>query len=238
MNLAVSHAWNLPIKDAKALQASLAARVVTETTFEPDAIHTVAGIDVGFRGGVARAAAVVLSFPELEPLDYGLSELPVTFPYVPGLLAFREGPAVLAALEALRTWPDVCLLDAQGIAHPRRLGLASHVGVILDMPTIGCAKSVLIGMHTMPGNAVGDAADLTDGTEVIGAVLRTRPGVRPVYVSIGHRIDLATARQIVLRCARGYRLPEPTRLAHSVAGGAKLMTRSNTVVPTVSGRHS
>jgi deoxyribonuclease V len=146
----------LPTKEAEALQADLAARVVARNTFEPAAVKTVAGVDVGFRGDTARAAAVVLSFPGLEPLDFSLGEAPVTFPYVPGLLAFREGPAVLAALDKLTTWPDLFLFDAQGVAHPRRLGLAAHLGVILDRPSIGCAKSRLTGSHDEPGSKAGD----------------------------------------------------------------------------------
>jgi deoxyribonuclease V len=222
MKLAVSHPWDLPIGEAKALQAQLAGQVFTKTTFDPAAIRTVAGVDVGFRGDVARAAVVVLGFPSLEPLDYAHAEVPVTFAYVPGLLAFREGPGVLAALEQLTTWPDLFIFDAQGLAHPRRLGLAAHMGVVLDWPSIGCAKSRLVGVHDEPGNAVGDWAPLCDKGEIIGAVVRSRAGVQPLYVSIGHRIDLPTAIDFVLRCTRGYRLPETTRYAHQVAGGAEL----------------
>jgi deoxyribonuclease V len=174
---------------------------------------------------VARAAAVVLSFPGLEPLDFGLGEALATFPYRPGLLAFREGPAVLDALSRLSTWPDLLLFDAQGVAHPRRLGLAAHLGVLLDSPSIGCAKSRLTGYHVEPGKAMGDwvclYSDKGAGGEVIGVVLRTKPGAQPLYVSVGHRVDLDTARDLVLRCVKGHRLPEPTRLAHDVAGRAR-----------------
>jgi deoxyribonuclease V len=222
MKLAVSHPWNLPIGEAKSLQTQLAGQVIAKTTFDLTAIRTVAGVDVGFHGDVARAAAVVLSFPSLEPLDYAHAEVPVTFPYIPGLLGFREGPGVLAALEQLTTWPDLFIFDAHGLAHPRRLGLATHMGVILDWPSIGCAKSRLFGAHGEPGHAVGDWVPLTDEGETIGAVVRSRAGVQPVYVSIGHRIDLPTAIGFVLRCTRGYRLPETTRCAHQVAGGAEL----------------
>jgi deoxyribonuclease V len=222
MRLVMSHPWDLPASEAMALQTRLADRVVAETTFDPDAVQTVAGVDVGFQGDVARAAVVVLSFPELEPVDCALAETPVTFPYVPGLLAFREGPSVLAALEKLAIWPDLLVFDAQGLAHPRRLGLAAHLGVILDWPSIGCAKSRLVGAHDEPGEAVGDWVSLHDKGQTIGAVVRTRAGVRPLFVSIGHRVDLPTAIGFVLRCTRGYRLPETTRYAHKVAGGAKL----------------
>jgi deoxyribonuclease V len=148
--------------------------------------------------------------------------VPVTFPYVPGLLAFREGPSVLAALEKLSIWPDLFIFDAQGLAHPRRLGLACHMGVILDWPSIGCAKSRLIGRHEEPGDEVGDWVPLLDGDQVIGAVVRSRTRVKPLYVSVGHRVDLTTAIDLVLLCSKGYRLPETTRYAHKVASGADL----------------
>lgn len=225
MQLAVSHPWDLSIDRARALQTELADRVVRTTTFAPESVATVAGVDVGFRRNIARAAVIVLSFPELEPVDQALAEVPVTFPYVPGLLALREGPSVLAALEQLHTWPDLFLFDAQGLAHPRRLGLASHMGVVLDWPSIGCAKSRLIGKYDEPGEDVGQWVPLLDGEETIGAVVRTRARVKPLYVSIGHRVDLPTAVGFVLRCGRGYRLPETTRYAHRVAGGETLDLR-------------
>ncbi len=222
MRLAISHSWDLPTDEAKALQAELAEKVVTETTFAPALVRTVAGVDVSIRGGMAYAAVVTLSFPELEPVDYALAEAPATFPYVPGLLAFREGPIVLAALDKLRIWPDLLLFDAQGLAHPRRMGLAAHMGVILDWPSIGCAKSRLVGVHEEPGENVGDWAPLMDENQRIGAVVRSRARVKPLFVSIGHRVDLSTAVDFVLRCGRGYRLPETTRYAHKAAGGAPI----------------
>jgi deoxyribonuclease V len=222
MRLALSHSWDLPASEARNLQTRLAERVITETTFEADSVRTVAGIDVSIRGDRARAAVVVLALPELVPVDCALAEAPVSFPYVPGLLAFREGPSVLAALEGLRVWPDLLIFDAQGVAHHRRLGLAAHMGVILDWPSIGCAKSRLVGSYEEPGNKVGDWTLLHDKGEIIGAVVRSRAGVKPLYVSIGHRVDLATAVDCVLRCTEGYRLPETTRLAHKAAGGAEI----------------
>jgi len=228
MRPAVSH-WQQPhavsVQDARVLQTQLAGKVVRAPALAPTRIAAVAGVDVGFRGDTARAAVVVLGFPGLELVDYTLAEVEVAFPYVPGLLAFREGPAVLAAMERLRTWPDVLIFDAHGLAHPRRLGLASHLGVILDWPSIGCAKSLLFGRADEPGNRQGDWKPVLDGEETIGAAVRTRPGVRPVYVSIGHRVDLPTAIDLVLRCTLGYRLPETTRYAHKVAGGAKFPIR-------------
>jgi deoxyribonuclease V len=182
-------------------------------------VRHVAGIDVSVRDDVARAAVVILDFGGLDPVDYAIATRPVTFPYVPGLLAFREGPAVLDALERVSTTPDLLIFDGQGLAHPRRLGIASHIGLLADMPAIGCAKSRLCGQHDEPGEEPGEYASLVDKGEAIGAVLRTRRRVKPVYVSIGHRVDLATSVEYVSACCRGYRLPETTRWAHRVAGG-------------------
>jgi deoxyribonuclease V len=212
-----------------AIQRELRGRVSTEVGF--DEAHTVAGVDVGFRGEVARAAVVVLSYPGLDPLAQGVAEVPVRFPYIPGLLAFREAPAVLAALETLTIEPDLFIFDAQGLAHPRRMGLATHVGVLMDRPSIGCAKSRLCGDHAEPPAQAGSYTALYDGGEVIGAVVRTRMGVSPLYVSIGHKVDLETAIEVVLTCCRGYRLPETTRYAHRVAGGEKLTPKG--VQPTL-----
>lgn len=222
MRLAVSHPWDLPVSEAKELQERLARHAVTDTTFEPADIQTVAGVDVSVRNKVATAAVVVLAFPSLTPLDHALFATRISYPYIPGLLTFREGPCVLGALEKLAHWPDLFVYDGHGRAHPRRVGLATHMGVILDCPTIGCAKSRLVGTHEEPGQTVGDWVPLVDNGEIIGAVVRSRSRVKPIFVSIGHRVDLATAIDIVLRCGRGLRLPETTRLAHKVAGGAQL----------------
>ena len=201
------------------LQEALRAHVVIETLCVP--LRRIAGVDVSFRGGQARAAAVVLDWATLHPVEQVVVETPVSFAYIPGLLAFREAPAVLAALERLRSTPDLLLVDGQGLAHPRRLGLASHLGVLLDWPTIGCAKSVLVGQYAPPEDTPGSTAELLDKGEVLGAAVRTRKGASPVIVSVGHRIDLASAVRVVLDCARGYRLPEPARLAHRLSSGAK-----------------
>jgi deoxyribonuclease V len=179
----------------------------------------VAGVDVSVKDGRARAAVVLLSYPDLVPLQAVTAERPVSFPYVPGLLTFREGLVTLAALEQLMDQPDVLIFDAQGLAHPRRMGLATHLGVLLDRPTVGCAKSRLCGEYQEPGEQKGSWTPLVDGDEVVGAVVRTRDGVKPVFVSIGHRVDLETAVSLVLNCAPRYRLPETTRWAHRVAGG-------------------
>ncbi len=212
-----SHSWDLSPKEASVLQGELAAQVERQPRLPP--VRRVAGVDVSVRGAVARAAVVVLDFETLTPVDYAIATRPAGFPYVPGLLAFREGPVILEALKQLRTTPELLIFDGHGLAHPRRLGIASHIGVLVNLPAVGCAKSRLCGQHDEPGHESGTHVPLLDRGEVIGAVLRTRQNVKPVYVSIGHRVDLATSIQYVLACCRGYRLPEPTRWAHRVAGG-------------------
>jgi deoxyribonuclease V len=223
MKIPTTIRWDVTPQQAIEIQRGLAARVSERD--EVGDVRFVAGVDVGFEGEdnrTARAAVVVLKFPELTPVDYAIARLPVTFPYVPGLLAFREIPVVLKALEKLGTEPDVMIVDGHGRAHPRRLGIASHLGVLLDRATIGCAKSILCGKADEPKNQVGAWTPLLDRGEQIGAAVRTRVGTMPVYVSIGHRISLARARELALECCKGYRLPETTRYAHRVAGGAIL----------------
>ncbi len=223
MRLAVRHRWDLSVAAAIALQRRLQGRVVTADAIGP--LRRVAGVDVGFEedGAVTRAAVVVLAFPGLEPLDSAVARRPTAFPYVPGLLSFRELPAVLDALRGLRILPDLVLCDGQGLAHPRRFGLACHLGVLLDLPSIGVAKSLLVGAHSPLPPERGRWRALRDRGQTVGAALRTRTGVAPVYVSIGHRVSLRGAIRHVLACAPRYRLPETTRLAHhlaSVAGRA------------------
>jgi len=183
--------------------------------------HFIAGVDMSVdKGrGAATGAVVVLQYPELRLVEVKTVNDKLDFPYIPGLLSFRESPLILAACEQLDLTPDLVLVDGQGIAHPRRFGLASHLGLLLNIPTIGCAKSLLCGAHEIPGSEPDSYAEIIDKGEIIGAVLRTKPRVKPVYVSIGHKIDLETAIHWVMNCCRGYRLPEPTRLAHLAAGG-------------------
>jgi deoxyribonuclease V len=213
------HRWDVSAAQAREIQLSLAKRVVTEDKVVKPRL--IAGIDISAPDaqGIARGAAVVLSYPEFGIVEVKEAQSKIGFPYVPGLLSFRESPLILAACEKLRDVPDLILVDGQGTAHPRRFGLASHVGLLLDLPTIGCAKSVLCGQHQPVGEEAGCHAELLDKGEIIGAALRTKSGVKPVYVSVGHKIDLASALEWVMKCCRGYRLPEPTRLAHLVAGG-------------------
>jgi len=213
-----AHAWDLSPKSAIQLQEELRARVIS-TPLADESIQYVAGIDVGFprRKEIALAAIVLMQYPSMELVDQGLAEAPVTMPYIPGLLSFREIPVILAALEELTLMPDLLITDSQGIAHPRRFGLACHLGVLLDMPAIGCAKSILVGKHAPLPEERDSATNLADDGEIIGSVVRTRDGVKPVYVSIGHRLDLPSAVRIILNCGGGYRLPEPTRWAHRLA---------------------
>jgi deoxyribonuclease V len=216
LSLSHAHRWDLTPGEAIQLQQELRERVLVQP-LSLGQISTVAGVDVGFRDEKARAAAVLLSFPSLQLLEHAVREVPIPFPYVPGLLSFRETPAILNALEGLSVLPDVIVCDGQGLAHPRRFGIACHLGVLLDRPTLGCAKSILVGKHGPLGEEPGSTADLKAGGETIGAAVRTRQGVKPVYVSVGSRIDLPSAVELILACNRGYRLPEPTRLADRLA---------------------
>jgi deoxyribonuclease V len=180
-------------------------------------ISLVAGVDASYNQGHIVAAAVLFDFPSLLIVEKAVARLPMEFPYIPGLLSFREAPAILAALEQLSRSPDVLVVDGHGHAHPRRFGLACHLGVWLDMPAIGCAKSILVGEMAPLGKKAGSTAQLTWQGEVLGVALRTRTNVKPVYLSIGHRMDLESAAQIIIACGKGFRLPEPTRQAHILA---------------------
>jgi deoxyribonuclease V len=217
MKLQPLHHWPTQVKEAIALQEQLRDRVISRDLLGP--VHRVVGVDVGFEGegDVARAAAAVLSFPGLELVDSAVAKEKAQFPYVPGLLSFREAPAALNALSKLSVAPDLILYDGQGYAHPRRFGIASHVGVLADIPSIGVAKSRLIGEHAPVPEGKGDWVALTDNDETIGAVLRTQTGVAPLFVSIGHRVSLATAVCWVMACVTRYRLPETSRWAHRMA---------------------
>ncbi len=204
---------------ARGIQEELAARVVLKPL--PRRIRWVAGVDMVFSktDGAFVAAVVVLSFPALEVVEEVIGRAPASFPYIPGLLSFREAPVVLDALRRVQRCPDVILFDGQGLAHPRRLGLASHVGLWLGLPAVGAAKSRLIGEHREPGEHGGDWTPLLDRGEQIGSVLRTRTGVKPLYVSPGHLCDHTGARRIVLECCTSYRLPEPTRWRTTPSAG-------------------
>jgi deoxyribonuclease V len=213
------HDWPESTTEAIELQRQLASQIMRcGQAANP---RFVAGTDISVdrKQGKATAAVVVLDYPGMKPVEIQLAGGALDYPYVPGLLSFRELPLMLAAFQKLSITPDLVLVDGQGIAHPRRLGLAAHLGLFLDMPTIGCAKSRLLGKHEIPGDEPGDFVWLLDGGEVIGVVLRTKYRVKPLYISVGHKISLNEAIRLVLMSARGYRLPEPTRLAHLAADG-------------------
>lgn len=218
------HSWNLSYSRARELQAGLADRVqLTPLKRYP---KVVAGVDCAFSRDGQRilAAVVILRLPDFELVEAVSAVRKVSFPYIPGLLSFREAPVCIAAVQKLRSRPDVFIIDGQGIAHPRRLGLAAHLGLFFDKPTIGCAKSRLTGSNEEPPLEKGTFTLLTAQSETIGAVVRTRTNVKPVFVSVGNKCVLEDAIRIVLGCAVKYRLPEPTRLAHQTVGKLKLKT--------------
>lgn len=219
--IAKLHNWNLTPEEAAHVQTDLRNRLIL--TWDERPVTTIAGVDVSIKTETARAAIVVLRYPELKPFAAVTADAPLVFPYIPGLLSFREGPAVLSAWNKLENKPDLLMFDGQGIAHPRGIGIASQMGLWLERPAIGVAKSRLYGRHEEVGPHRGDRADLLDKSgNVIGAVLRTREKTNPLYISPGHLMDVEHAVEFVLACLAGYRLPEPTRWAHNVAGGQKL----------------
>jgi deoxyribonuclease V len=209
------HPWDVSPDEARAIQNRLRAEVRIEP-LDASAIETVAGADISFDRGseVVYAGFVVLALPSLEVVEQVGVRTEARFPYIPGLLSFREVPALLEAWEKVTTAPQALICDGQGLAHPRRFGIACHLGLLLDLPTVGCAKSILTGRHEPVGDTPGDWTPLTYRDETIGAALRTRPGVTPVYVSVGHRCDLPSALDLVRRCAGPTRVPETTRRAH------------------------
>lgn len=211
------HKWDVTPDEAVAIQNQLRDQVITEDDF--GMIRMVAGVDVGFEddGATTRAAVVVLQFPELKVHRSAISRRPTSFPYIPGLLSFREIPAVLDALSQLETQPDLLLCDGQGRIHPRRFGIACHLGILTGIPSIGVGKTPLIGRHRDVPNERGAWQPIYDGGEIIGAALRTRVNTKVVYVSTGHRISLASAIDYTMRCTTRYRLPETTRHAHHLA---------------------
>lgn len=213
------HDWHLSPAQASELQRRLAIQVSRSN--EVTTPHYIAGVDMSVdkRAGVATGAVVVLSYPEFTVVETKVIRGKLDFPYIPGLLSFRELPLTLEACENLSVIPDLVLVDGQGIAHPRRFGIASHLGLFLDIPTIGCAKSRLCGEHEEPESEAGSYGQIKDKGEIIGVALRTRTGVKPMYISIGHKVDLESSIYWALECCHGYRLPEPTRLAHLAAGG-------------------
>lgn len=217
------HEWTLSAAEAIALQKQLAAQLIHDRPLNLNAIQLVAGVDVSVKPNPAgvdmsQAAIAVLEYPSLTLIEAVLAVMPTPFPYIPGLLSFREAPVILQAVDKLTTAPDVFVFDGMGRAHPRRIGIASHVGLWLQKPTIGCGKTLLTGKYTDPPAERGAWSPLIDHQEVIGAVLRTRATAKPVYISVGHLADLPTSIELVMRCTGKYRLPEPIRAAHHAAG--------------------
>lgn len=214
------HPWNVTPRQAIRIQKTLAGLVVLKRTFS--GIESIGGADAAYSGkGEAVGAIVILSFPELEVVETAMATKKSTFPYIPGLLSFREGPVLIKAFEKLKARPDVLILEGQGLAHPRRFGLASHLGVWLNLPTVGCTKTPLLKYSTSVGTSKGDVQYLSRDGEKVGAILRTKQGVKPVFVSPGHLIDLETSIQLILGSCIRFRMPQPLRLAHQVACALK-----------------
>jgi deoxyribonuclease V len=222
MKITPLHPWTLSPKEAIALQRQLVRDVITDNRL--GSVRYVAGADIATYKDSPNgyAGVVVMTYPELRIVEKKRAAVKLTFPYVPGLLAFREAPVLLEAFRQLEHEPDLILIDGQGLAHPRRFGIACHLGLLLDRPTIGCAKSRLFGHHEEPDGKKGSCSDLYDDRkEIIGAVVRTKDNTQPIYVSIGHKVDLPAAIQYALGCCQGYRLPEPTRQAHMFVGSLR-----------------
>jgi deoxyribonuclease V len=226
MKLNRRHLWNLTPKEAIALQNELRHEVVVDRPLDLSAIKTVAGVDVSVKNNVSQAAVVVTTYPDFQPVETALAQRPTTFPYVPGLLSFREGEVLLEAFEKLRHVPDVFIFDGSGYLHPRRIGIACHMGLWLDVPTIANAKNRLCGTHAEVGPERGDWQLVKDKGAVIGAALRTRAGCKPVFVSAGHLSDLDGTIALIMATSPKYRLPEPIRRAHSAAGDMKALLPS------------
>ncbi|MCG3138130.1 MAG: Endonuclease V [Phycisphaerae bacterium] len=209
------HSWELTPSQAIDLQRTLALQIRTQPELRINQIRTIAGADCAFdtTGRIGYAGVIVYSYPQLEELQRVGRQGQVAFPYIPGLLSFREAPLLLQAFDKLEQLPDVIILDGQGIAHPRRFGIACHIGLLLDRPTIGCAKSRLVGDHAEPDQKPGSMTPLMHGDEQVGCVLRTRRNTKPIYLSVGHRLDLLTATTLIMQCVDGYRIPKPTRQA-------------------------
>ena len=218
MEITHRHDWNVSPTEAIALQKQLAGEVIYDRPIDLDAIKLVAGVDVSVKNNISQAAVVVLSYPDLQLIETVRWQMATPFPYIPGLLTFREGPVLEEAFKKLEHTPDVFVFDGMGRIHPRRIGIACHMGLWLQKPTIGCGKTMFIGEYVEPPPERGAFSDLVDHGEVLGAILRTRENVKPVFISVGHLADLATSIELVMRCTGQFRLPVPIRAAHNAAG--------------------
>lgn len=212
------HGWDLSAPEAIRLQKALATRIDTTTPIPLDEVHYVAGVDVSVKNDISRAAIVVFEYPAIRQVAVAYASIPTPFPYIPGLLTFREGAVILKAHAKLTIQPDAYIFDGHGIYHPRRLGIASHMGLWLQKPTVGCGKTHFIGTYGEVGIEKGCTTPISDQGEIVGMLVRTRTNVKPVYVSVGHLATLETAIELVLNCTTRYRLPEPTRVADHLAG--------------------
>lgn len=227
------HPWNLKPSEAIALQKELRGKIVLENSFRPEDVHLVAGCDMAIdtKRNEGYAGVIVYQWPELIIVEQQSAVVPLALPYIPGLLSFREIPVLTAAIEKLKSEPDLFFFDGHGIAHPRGMGIASHLGLVLDKPTIGCAKSKLYGIYEEPELERESQSPLySEDKRVIGTVLRTKQSCRPVFISPGHKIDLATSLVFVLHCLDGFRIPKPTREADAYAGALR---RNKTWAPRV-----
>lgn len=215
--LTLAKSWPTNAADAIALQKELRGQINTTNDFGE--LKIIAGVDVSYdiKENTSRAVIVTMRLDELKPLQTIVTDAPTTFPYIPGLLSFREIPVILQALQQLKAKPDLLMVDGQGIAHPRRLGIAAHLGVLTDIPSVGVAKSRLTGTYREPGQEQGSQSPLMDKNERIGTVLRSKPKTNALFISPGHRVDQETAVKLTLQCLRGYRLPEPTRIADKIS---------------------
>lgn len=211
------HRWDLSAKDAVKLQIKLQKHIKLQK-LNIENIKTIAGVDVSVKNDTSQAAIVILSYPDLDIIETVKHNTKTVFPYVPGLLSFREGPVILKCIEKLKISPDLLVFDGQGLAHPRKMGLACHIGLFLEKPCIGSAKSHLFGQYQEPGPSKGDHSLILDNEdEAIGAVLRTRDNVKPIYVSPGYMVDIPSSVEFILSCTPKYKLPEPIRAAHNAA---------------------
>lgn len=219
MNITPLHGWHLTTQQAIALQTELAEQVNDDVHLSLSAVRSIAGVDVSVRDDISTAAVVIVSFPDFRVLEFARASIPTPFPYIPGLLSFREMPVILRAFADIQTIPDVVMVDGMGRIHPRKFGIACHLGLWLNLPTIGVGKTPFVGTYDDPPAEKGAMSNIIYADEVVGVVLRTRTNVKPLFISVGHRIDLSSAIALTLACVTRYRQPEPIRHAHRIAGG-------------------